>query len=181
MTKQELSQITLKVLGIYALLESVQMISGLINVFAFSEDMHLERYAMILSVVVPFLLLLWASLFLILRTEKITVKYFPIGYIENLGLKGNQIQAIAFSVIGVVLIVTTIPKLSQLGMNIYALMNRASELGAELKLERDTIGFGLNLLVRLILGVLLFISGESLSNLWRRITDRIRYETNITS
>ena len=180
MNKQELSQIALKILGIYALLESIQLFSGVLSVFGYPEDMPFNRFVMILSVVVPFLILVWSGLFLIRRTDKITAKYFPSGPIENSELKGSQIQAIAFSIIGIVLIVTTIPKLSQLGMNIYALMSRAKEIGAELDLERDTIGFGINLLCRFILGVLLFISGESIANLWRRITDRIKYEANIT-
>jgi Ca2+/Na+ antiporter len=180
MTKQELSQIALKILGIYALLESIQFISGVLNVFSFRGDAPFERSLMVLSMVVPFLILLWAGTFLIRRADRITSKYFPSGSIDNVDLKGSQIQAIAFSIIGAVLIVTTIPKLSQLGVNIYSLMRRADKLGAKFELERDTIGFGINLLSRFILGVLLFISGNSISNLWRRITDRIKYEANIT-
>jgi hypothetical protein len=180
MNKQELSQIALKLLGIYALLESFQLLGGAFSVFGFPEDMPFYRYVMILSTLVPFIILVWSGLFLIRKTDKISTKYFPSGQIENIELKGNQIQAISFSIIGVVLIVTTIPKLTQLGMNIYALLSRANEIGAELNLERDTIGFGINLLIRFVLGILLFISGESLSNLWRRITDRIKYEANIT-
>ena len=180
MTKQELSQIALKVLGIYALLDSIQFISGVLNVFSFGEDAPFERSLMALSMVVPFLILLWAGTFLIRRTDRITSKYFPSGSIDNIDLKESQIQAIAFSIIGVVLIVTTIPKLSQLGVDIFSLMSRADELGAEFKLERDTIGFGINLLSRFILGILLFIGGDSVSNLWRRIKARIKYEANIT-
>ena len=59
-------------------------------------------------------------------------------------------------------------------------MGRADELGAKFQLKRETIGFGINLLIRFILGVLLFIGGDSISNLWRRIRDRIKYEANIT-
>ena len=180
MTKQELSQIALKILGIYALLESIQFISGVLNAFSFRGDAPFERSIMALSMVVPFLILLWAGTFLILRTNRITSRYFPSGSIDNIELKGKQIQAIAFSIIGVVLIVTTIPRLSQLGVNIYALMGRADELGAKFQLKRETIGFGINLLIRFILGVLLFIGGDSISNLWRRIRDRIKYEANIT-
>jgi hypothetical protein len=180
MTKQEISQIALKILGIYALLESIQFISGFLNVFSFRGDAPIERTLMALSMAVPFLLLLLAGTFLIRRADRITSKYFPTGSIENIDLKGSQIQAVAFSIIGAVLIVTTIPKLSQLGVNIYSLMNRANELQTKFQLERDTIGFGINLLSRFILGVLLFIGGDSIANLWRRSKDRIKYETNIT-
>lgn len=180
MTKQELSQIALKILGIYALLESIQLISGVINVFGFPGDAPFIKSFIVLSMVVPFLILLWAGIFLIRKTDRITSKYFPSGSIENIDPKGSQIQAIAFSVIGVVLVVTTIPKLSQLGVNIYALMSRTNELGTRFKLERETIGFGINLLSRFIIGILLFISGNSIANLWRRITDRIKYEAKIT-
>ena len=122
MTKQELSQIAPKILGIYALLESIQLISGVLNVFSFRGDAPIERSLMVLSMAVPFMVLLWAGTFLIRRTDRITSKYFPSGSIDNVNLKGSQIQAIAFSIIGAVLIVTTIPKLSQLGVNIYSLM-----------------------------------------------------------
>jgi hypothetical protein len=181
MTKQELSQIALKILGIYALLESIQLLSGVFSVFAIPGDAPLIKSFVVLSIIVPFLILLWAGIYLILRSEKITSKYFPVGSIGNISLKGSQIQAIAFSIIGAVLIVTTIPKLSQLGFNIYSLMSRADELGTKFQLERDTLGFGINLLCKFILGVLLFISGDSIANLWRRITDRIKYEANITA
>jgi len=180
MTKQELAQIGLKILGIYALLQSIQFITGFLNVFSIRGDAPVERSIMVLSIVVPFLILLWAGIFLVRKTDRITSKYFPTGSIDNIVLKGNQIQAIAFSIIGAVLIVTTIPKLSQLGLNIYSLMSRAEELGSKFEFRRDTIGFGINLLCRFILGVLLFISGDSISNLWHRITDRIKYEANIT-
>lgn len=180
MTKQELSQIALKILGIYALLESIQQLSGVFSVFAIPGDAPLVKSFMVLSIIVPFLILLCAGIYLILRSERITSKFFPIGSINNINLKGSQIQAIAFSIIGAILVVTTIPKLSQLGVNIYSLMSRADELGSKYQLERDTLGFGINLLCRFILGVLLFICGDSISNLWRRVTDRIKYEAKIT-
>jgi hypothetical protein len=183
MTKQELSQIALKILGIFALLESVQLMSGFMNVFAFPEDILFNRYVLILSMILPLLVLVSAGIILIVRTEIIALKFFPTGPIENIDLKIDQIQAIAFSIIGVALIVTAIPKLAQLGMNIYGLMYRANELGVDFTLftlERDTIGLGINLSIRFILGVLLFVSGDSLANLWRRIKDRVRYESNIS-
>lgn len=180
MTKQELAQIALKILGIYALLQSIQFITGILNVLSVRGDAPIERSIMVFSIVVPFLILLWAGIYLVRKTDRITSKYFPTGSIDNIEFKGGQVQAIAFSIIGAVLIVTTIPKLSQLGLNIYSLMGRAEELGSKFQLERDTLGFGINLLCRFILGVILFISGHSISNLWRRITDRIKYEANIT-
>jgi hypothetical protein len=180
MTKQELSQIALKILGIYSLLESIQFATGVLNVFSIRGDAPFERSLMALSMVVPFMILVWAGIFLIRKTDRITSKYFPSGSIDNIDLKGSQIQTIAFSIIGAVLIVTTIPKLSQFGVDIYYLMSRADELGTKFQLERDTIGFGINLLSRFILGILLFISGDSIANIWRRITDRIKYEANTT-
>ncbi len=180
MDKQELAQIALKILGIYALLDSIQFVSGIINVFSFPVDSSLLRSFMFASMIVPFMILIWAGLFLLRKTEKISLKYFPKGQIENLNMKANDVQAIAFSIIGVVLIVTTIPKLSQLGVNAYALMDRAENIGADYKLERETIAFGINLFCRFIIGILLFVSGESLSNLWRKIVNRIKYETNLT-
>ena len=65
MTKQELSQIALKILGIYALLESIQFITNVLNVFSFRGDAPFERSLMALSIVVPFLILLCAGTFLI--------------------------------------------------------------------------------------------------------------------
>ena len=59
-------------------------------------------------------------------------------------------------------------------------MDRADELGTKFQLERDTIGFDINLLSRFILGFLLFMSGDSIANLWRRITDRLKCEAKIT-
>ena len=74
MNKQDLSQIALKLLGIYALLESIQLLGGALSVFAFPDDMPFYRYVMILSTLVPFIILVWSGLFLIRKTDKISTK-----------------------------------------------------------------------------------------------------------
>lgn len=180
MTKQELAEIALKILGIYALLTSIQFIGSFISVFNFPSDGPWIRSLMLISVIAPLLLLLWAGYYLLCRTSRISLKYFPEGQIQNINIDAKNLQSIAFSIIGVVLIVTTIPKLSQLGVSIYALSERAKDIGTDYKLERDTIAFGISILCKFILGILLFISGDSITNLWMKIVNRIKYETNIT-
>ena len=181
MKNQQIASLSLKILGIYSIILAVPMIGNLINAFGFPADGPMERIIIVLSVAITFVLQISAGLFLIYFGDRIAKIIIPeADTIESIStLNSRDIQAIAFSIIGVVLIVVTIPKLFQLGANIYAIQRAADNMQAEYKLERDTIAFGVNILCRFILGILLFITGDSLSNIWHKINKRIQYERKI--
>ncbi len=181
MKNQQIASLSLKIIGIYSIILAVPMIGNLINAFGFPADGPMERIIIVLSVAITFVLQLVASLFLIYFGDRIAKIFIPTSDTNESisALNSRDIQAIAFSIIGVVLIVVTIPKLFQLGANIYAIQRAADNFQAEYKLERDTIAFGVNILCRFILGILLFITGDSLSNIWHKITKRIQFERKI--
>lgn len=178
MTNQQIASLSLKILGIYSIILAVPMIGNLINAFGFPANGIMERTTIVLSVAITFVLQFGTGLYLIYFGDIIAIKIMPKADTidSNSALNSRDIQAMAFSIIGVVLIVVTIPKLFQLGANIYAIQRSADSMQAEYKFERDTIAFGVNILCRFILGVLLFITGDSLSNIWHKINNRIQYE-----
>ena len=179
---KQIAKLAIQVIGIYTIVSAIPLISAFINSLVLPIEGPLERTTIIISSLIPFILLIAAGYYLISKakrlSEKIILDENKIDW--NITIKSIDLQAVTFSIVGVILMVLTIPKLFQLGVNIYALQNTAEKFGAEAKLARDTVSFGISLLIQFILGLLLFFSGNTIANLWHKFVQRIQYEKNIT-
>ena len=178
---KQVAKLALQILGIYTLVSSIKVIQAFINAFGMPADEISIRITLISSSFISLGLLIVVGLYLILKAEILSDRLLSD---ENdiktdIKIKPIELQAIAFSIVGVVLIVLTIPKIFQLGVNIYALKKYALERGAEQKLARDTLSYGVGLLIQFLLGVLLFFSGNSIANLWHKVVQRLQYERKI--
>ena len=80
-------------------------------------------------------------------------------------LSSKNIQSIAFSIVGVILIVIAIPKLVQIGANIQVLAN-AEEEDTIKNISASTWAYFIGLAAQMFLGILLFFGAKGLSSLW---------------
>jgi hypothetical protein len=79
-------------------------------------------------------------------------------------ITAKNIQTVAFSVVGVILIAVAIPKLVQVGANIQALVNAGDEVPANI--SAGTWAYSIGIAAQMLVGVLLFVGSKGLSSLW---------------
>jgi len=92
----------------------------------------------------------------------------------------KDIQSIAFSVVGLLMIVLTFPKIIQIIGNVHALKAAGDERNVS-ELISNTWSYVAATGFQFIIGIFLFIGSELLSSVWHFIVKRLRYEKNITS
>ncbi len=138
---------------------------------------------MIIGSIVTFVLLIGIGIYLIVLSDSIAEKMIPAeSTVEVSKVIGpRDLQALAFSVVGIVLIALAVTKLYHLGANIYVLhLSNIDDFMGE-KLFRETIAFAIGLITQLIIGIVLFVFGGSVSNLWHTLKNRFQHELNITN
>ena len=177
-----IASVTLKIVGIYCIIQSIRYVQPIINAFCLPYDDSSMRNTLIIGAIVTFLLFLGIGIYLIAFSNNIAENMVPA---ENpvegsKGIEPRDLQALAFSVVGIVLIALSISKLFQLGVNIYALQSPNLEDSIRAKISRETIAVAIGLTTQLIIGMLLFVCGGSVSNLWHAIKRRFQHELNIT-
>lgn len=175
---RQIARLSIQIIGIYAFIRAIPMIGPLVNALVIATDPRM-RIAFIAGTLIPLLLLVLIGFYLLVNAGKLSEMLVPgEGEVElNIPIKPVELQALAFSIIGVVLIVLAVPRLYWLGSNIYALRASADyRLAVPPNLARDTISMGVTILIQIILGVLLFVSGHSLANLWQALMRRIQDE-----
>jgi sulfite exporter TauE/SafE len=183
MTPNKIASLALKIVGIYSIIQSFDLIRALIHAIGFSFAEPPIRSTMILGASISLALLLILGIILIAFSRWIAGKL----YSENAVYGHTQLpdtknlQSIAFSIVGVVLMAVAIPKIFQISVNIYAFQKPGIEMQIAEKISKETLAFGIATSIQFIIGFLLFLGGSFLSNLWHKFINRIKYEQNITS
>jgi hypothetical protein len=173
MTQNQIASLSLKLLGIYSIIESIPLLRELSQIFAWrgsriemeSGPLRTDLLLMGIMTSVGLLLLLGLSMIIFsnsiarrMITEEETIN-------EKTELTAKNIQSIAFSIVGLVMIVIAIPHLVQLAANIQAMKSVGSE-----SVKRDiSIGtwvYSIGIAVQFIIGILLFLGGRGLSSIW---------------
>ena len=182
MSRTQIVSLSLKLIGIYALIQAILMLRAVIHSFGFSSQEPSMGLTLILGSLIPFTLLIILGCLLLAASNRIARRMiFSEGHPEDFkGFTPMQIQAMAFSILGVILIVLPIPRLFQIASSIYAYQKTSADIVTKQKLATETIWYGIGLALQITIGILLFISGHSLANLWRKIVQRLKYEQNIT-
>jgi len=176
MTKQEVGSLAFKLLGVYALVRAAEHLRTLVmwvhsiaTLVGMEEGFQAgasEVWAS-LFVVLPFAALVALGVFLLARSSRLSTRMFPdadgdVAVTASI----RDVQAIAFSVVGVLLFALALPQLAQIGVNLYYHW-KFPEMN--LKLLRGNWITLLTMCAKIILGTALFFGGRSLSNLWFRM------------
>lgn len=176
MTKREVGSLAFKLAGIYALVRAADHATYLfmwaqsvMDVLRHRDGVgpHVTELWTGLLVALPFAFLVALGVFLIARGGWLSARMFP-GPEQDVTVTASarDVQAIAFSVVGVLLIASALPMLAQIGVNLYY-HYKYPEM--ELRVIRGNWVAFLRMCAKLILGTVLFFSGRSLSNLWFRM------------
>ena len=181
MDKIIVASLASKFLGIYALIQSIPLFGSISQLVAFGKDDPSLTFNLILATIIPALLMASSGIVLFTFSNKIARKMLPEEQDQTKGsLSTKDIQSIAFSIVGLLMIMLAFPKIIQIFGNIYALKTAGDERNVS-ELISNTWAFATATGVQFIIGIFLFIGSELLSSGWHFIVKRLRYEKNITS
>ncbi len=173
MTQNQIASLSLRLLGLYSIIESIPLLRELWQVFAWRgskiemESGPLHTDLMLIGILTSFALLLLVGLCLIFFSNSLAKKMTTEEEIvnETTKLTAKNIQGIAFSIVGLVMIVIAIPHLAQLAANLQALKSAKEEMIKQ-KISIGTWAYSIGLAVQFIVGLLLFLGGRGLSTIW---------------
>ena len=171
MNKDEIVTLSLKLTGIYCLILLITNSSIFLgNFISVIGSRTLEGFLMaIFFSFIPFVLFLLLSYVLLFKTTNLTKKMLPLEMAsESRSITSREIQALAFSIIGVWVLASTIPNLIQT-LTHYSMLkaNPESIMSAKLNISSKTHLIGL--FIKLIIGLYLFFSSTGLVNLWHKL------------
>lgn len=185
MTKHQIASLSLKLLGIYSIIEAIPLLKELSQVFAWrGSKLEMEggfpnSDILLLGIMLSVGLLLVIGLCLIIFSKALASKMVTSQELEDptAELTAKDIQSIAFSVVGLVLIVFAVPHLVNIAMNLQALKNVGVD-SAKHNIAIGTWAYSIGIAVQFIIGILLFLGGSGLSSIWHSI-QKIRPMKNI--
>jgi len=170
-TKREVTAILVKLLGVYAIIQAIPVLQYFWPVIGLIVRQQAWLY--LVGMGMPFLLMAVAAFLLLTRSERIAgflVKEDgPVS--PTMPLSGLEVQAIAFSAVGVLVFLQAVPRLCQLFMNLLWFMRSQSAKGqppADGRAE-NTWQLGIAVGLQCGLAVILFLRANGLANLWHRI------------
>jgi hypothetical protein len=173
MNQKQIASLSLKLLGIYSIIEAIPLFRELSTVFAWrgskikmnSGPMHTGLLLSGILASVGLLLLVGVCLILFSKSfaKLMTTKDEQMA--DTTDITARSIQSIAFSVVGLVMIVMSIPHLVQIAANLEALRNFGSETMSR-GISIGTWTYSIGIAVQFIIGLLLFFGGRGLSSLW---------------
>ena len=163
MTAQQLAFVLLRVLGVFW---GTQAIIGFPGAFSFAgmpgtPNLWLASQLSVLALAFIF------SLLLIIWTKQIVDYLFPASGEMTESIKSMDIQSIAFSVVGLLIIGQTLPTLIRHGFEYFYLLR-------EYELDRGRFGARVlgqiaSSVLMTLLGVALFLGSKGLARFWHNI------------
>jgi hypothetical protein len=155
MTKKEIVSLSLKLAGIYCILMALTYSSiAMISIFSYRG----QSFLVTLFSLMPFILFLASGIYLIFST-KIDAKLIPSIDQESKpsSLSSHEIQSLAFSIIGVFVLVNAIPDFIQIIITVTSGINVSY------------LSHIVAVLIKLALGIYLFLGSKGLSGLWHKL------------
>ncbi len=167
MNVKDLATVTFVVLGIVALLVSVSILQGLLVFPFFLEDFEGNTLAIVLAHVFPFILLVTTGVLLIVKRSRLAAWVSHDIYEDSSEESSEQLPALAFAILGLYLVVSTLPSMGSLAGQLINL--RAMESFQDfLPAFRTNLGHYLGTLVEFVVGGYLFINARDVGRWWRR-------------
>jgi hypothetical protein len=167
LTKYDLAVLTVRLCGLYALFQALTYASYLPMYFAYRNSVSAgtDWHIGLLSACVPCVLFALAGVALLRYPNRVARVAFPeLASAAHLSIAGRDLQAVLFSVVGVVMIAVAIPTAVRLAFQHY--LGRMAGTRDELLRIVPDAAF---LLVEIIIGLLLFARGKALAALWHRL------------
>ena len=173
MTKRELASFALKLLGIYAIIQFLpflQVLGSLASLTSSDPAVSMYRWTL-LGALASFALIaaVGAALFVYSRelAPRLMGEDAPLNV--SSALNAQDVQAIGFSIVGVLILLGALPDFMQFMWNwAYTLTHSAAQLGRG-PAAYVTWPRGLSIVIQLVLAIVLFLQARGLTNLWHRL------------
>ena len=172
MTPIQIAILSLRLLAILTIIETIPYLKSLTEAFAwqgmtlagdrqFNTDLIL--FGTILSLVLQFAI----GLFLYAYAKGLAKRMIADEESDKslTELSAKNIQSIAFSVVGLIMIVIAIPHIAQFAANLQALKNAGAET-MKRSISIGTWAYSVGILIQFTLGIILFLGARGLSSLW---------------
>jgi hypothetical protein len=162
MDLRDLGRVGLKLFGVWTALESIGWLLGIFQLYTNRPDR--PPGWLILGYLLPALVYALVTWLLLARTEKLLVWLIAEKKFASLGSPSERFQAIVFSGLGVYLVVQSIPTLVD-GLVITRLVPTLQNI------DDGRLGYRplMYSLLRLGIGLCLFLGAEGLARLWHRM------------
>ncbi len=173
MSLRGIASLGFKLLGIFVIVQAVPLLQD-IGIFLGSIESlastNVNIAVLIISAILPVGLLIGIGCGLLIFSSKLASRLITPDTEgpRDPSADSEDIQAVAFSVIGVLVFVLAVPKLFQIGANYYGIKQMGQYARAEL-FWRGTWVHVIGLLVQLLIGLGLFLGARGLSNFWQRL------------
>lgn len=179
MNIKDLASLAIKLLGLYMLINFISTIPSYFSIGSIPIDEPSMRMSFIIGISISAVLYFMIGLYLLKNGDKLALKIVPQNNEKEneIIIDVNEIQTIAFSIVGLILIILAITDIFNLCTHIYSLMNHFEMFGNKNpELILNTIGLVVKMLLQIIIGITLFFKGNYISFFWKRI----EYERDIT-
>jgi hypothetical protein len=165
MNLQPIASLALKLLGIHTLILAMPYTQLL-----FMLSKQYRSLPLICGALSPILLLTGTGIALIAYSNRLahTLVRENVAHSESSQAAPHDIQAIAFSVVGIYLFATALPKLVPLFLNI-GLLHRAGYEGLAEKAVAEAWANGTGIVIQMALGLGLFFGDKGLVRIWHRL------------
>jgi len=173
MTKHELASLVLKLLGIYAIIESLpllQPLAGLASLPSDPAEASMYRWTLV-GVLLLFLIMVLVGVLLLAYSRDLALRLMEEDQPLNLSstLTASDVQAIGFSLVGVLIFLRALPDLTQgIWGWLYLIAQNRTHLYRG-PMPRSTWPHLLSAAIQLVLAVVLFLRAQGLAHLWHRI------------
>ena len=176
MNNIQIASLSFKLVGIFSIVQAIPLLQHISGVFALKNSAVFESSSgqaypgnyILIGIIVSISLLILLGLILLCFSNAFAKKMFgqdnsiPTPETE---ITAHNIQSVAFSIVGVVLIVVAIPKLIQVGANIQVLANAGDQYPTK-SVSAGTWAYSIGLAAQMVVGILLFLGSRGLSSLW---------------
>ncbi len=173
MSLRGIASLGFKLLGIFVIIQAVPLLRDIGFVIS-SLDLYvstgIDAVILLSSIILPIVLLVGIGSSLFIFSYRLASRVVTPGaeVVTTPDVDRRDIQAVAFSVIGVLVFVLAVPKLFQIGANYYGIKQLGQDVRAEL-FWKGTWVYAMGLFVQMLLGLGLFLGARGLSNIWHRL------------
>ena len=176
MTKREVASLALKLSGIYAFIVSVSSFDTMMFMIASVGAQCADHpgqgpnFALLaVGFVIPLLLLLFLGFYLIAASERLSRHIFPQ---DSAGEKtspfsSEDMQTIAFSVVGLLLLTRAVPGLCRVIFRISSALQYKNF--SAIIIKTGIVQNSVIIVVQLVFGLYLFLGSKGLSGLWHKL------------
>lgn len=170
MTKRELAAFILKLLGVFTIIQSLPWLAYIsMMIGSLGRDSSSAWTYFCMSI--PFLMALAITFILLTRSHRLASALIkedgPSGLTTS--LSPQEIQALGFSVVAVLVFLLAIPRLTQFCLTLWQVMSIVEFQNAKLSLIKSAWQSGLSVVIQFALSILLFFRARGLANFWHRI------------